>query len=305
MKFFEKLFSKKENKPDVPPRPSAAQDILTSPLSEKQLESVIKPQVAYKPQQLIMGTAQSIGLQRDHNEDTIFAFTSILSDDITELPFGVYIVADGMGGHLHGEVASGVAARTAAQYILSHLYMSILATDPPDRSESIQEIVEDAIMEAQPVVMRKAPGGGTTITVAVVLGEQVTLGQVGDSRAYFIYPDGRMQAVTQDHSLVRRLIDLGQISEEQALVDSRRNVLYRALGQIEPFKPDIDTKTFPNSGYLLLCSDGLWGVVPQTEIFRIVRSAKDPSQSCHQLVEAANSAGGPDNISAILVQFLN
>jgi serine/threonine protein phosphatase PrpC len=181
----------------------------------------------------------------------------------------------------------------------------MLSTDPEDQTESLQEIVENAVMEAQQAVLRKAPGGGTTITIALTLGEQVTLGQVGDSRAYFIYLDGRIQAVTQDHSLVRRLIDLGQLTEDQGMVDSRRNVLYRALGQIEPFRPDIETKAFPNPGYLLLCSDGLWGVVPQAEIFHLVRSAKDPSQACHRLIEAANSAGGPDNISAILVQFLN
>lgn len=306
MKVFDWLFRKKEKEEvEKLPRPSAAQDIMTSPLSEKQLESVIKPQISYKPQQLIMGTAQSIGLQRDHNEDTICAMTSILADEITELPFGIFVVADGMGGHLHGEVASGVAARTAMQYLVSHLYLSILGVDPEERMESLQEIVESAVMEAHKVVLRKAPGGGTTITLGLVLGEQVTLGQVGDSRAYFIYPDGRIQAVTQDHTLVRRLIDLGQLTEEQAMIDSRRNVLYRALGQLEPFKPDIETKAFPNPGYMLLCSDGLWGVVPQADIFRIVRAAKDPSQACHQLIEAANAAGGPDNISAILVQFLN
>ena len=85
----------------------------------------------------------------------------------------------------------------------------------------------------------------------------------------------------------------------------QRNVLYRALGQAEPFRPDINTHEFPHPGYLMLCSDGLWGVVPEIEIFRIINSNKNLTMACHQLVEAANAAGGPDNISVILVDYLS
>ena len=164
--------------------------------------------------------------------------------------------------------------------------------------------MQNGISESQQAVIRHAPGGGTTLTSAFILGDQVTLAHVGDSRAYFIYPDGRMQTVTRDHSLVRRLQELGQISDKEAAEHPQRNVLYRALGQSEPFEPDINTYPFPNGGYLMLCSDGLWNVISESEIFPIIKSAPSLSVACQRLIDAANNAGGPDNISVILVQYL-
>jgi serine/threonine protein phosphatase PrpC len=172
-------------------------------------------------------------------------------------------------------------------------------------NESIQEIMESGVKEAHKAVIRTAPGGGTTMTSALVVGEQITIAHVGDSRAYFIYPDGRIQVITQDHSLVHRLQELGQITEKEAFNHPQRNVLYRAIGQNEPFRPDITSYQFPHPGFLMLCSDGLWGVIPETEIFRIVTTNKNPSIACNKLVDAANAMGGPDNISVILVSYLS
>ncbi len=109
-----------------------------------------------------------------------------------------------------------------------------------------------------------------------------------------------MQAVTKDHSLVGRLIELGQITEEEAAVHPQRNVLYRALGQSEPFEPDLDIQTFPRPGHLMICSDGLWGVVPEEEMRRIIMNSPSLPDACQQLTAAANDAGGPDNITVIL-----
>jgi protein phosphatase len=169
---------------------------------------------------------------------------------------------------------------------------------------SLHEIMEAGVSEAQRAVVRNAPGGGTTLTAALVFGDQVTLTHVGDSRAYFLYPSGRLEVVTQDHSLVKRLQDLGQIDEKEASIHPQRNVLYRALGQSEPFRPDIHTHTLPEDGYLLICSDGLWAYVDENEIHRIVFAEPHPTLASQKLVDAANSAGGPDNISAILVRYL-
>ncbi len=165
--------------------------------------------------------------------------------------------------------------------------------------------MEHGVMEANHAVILNAPGGGTTLTAALVIGDQVTLSHVGDSRAYFLYSDGRIEVMTQDHSLVRRLQDLGQIDEKEASTHPQRNVLYRALGLNEPFRPDINTYTLPSPGYLLMCSDGLWGSVPDEDIYRIVYSASSPAVACNELTQAANQAGGPDNISVILVQYLS
>ena len=297
---FRELF--RRTKPESIPASTAVE---TAPLSEEQLQSVSQTQVSLTPPQLVVGTAQSVGMQRDHNEDTLYAMQAIFADGNNDLPFGVFIVADGMGGHLNGEIASGSAAKALSEYLITKFYVPFLSGEPASDGESIHEIIEGGVREAQRAVLRSAPGGGTTLTAALVIGDQVTLSHVGDSRAYFIYPDGRIEAKTQDHSLVRRLQDLGQIDEKEASIHPQRNVLYRALGQSEPFRPDVNTYTMPRPGFLLLCSDGLWGSVPDEEIYRIVNSAPNPSMACYELVEAANQAGGPDNISAVLVQYMS
>jgi protein phosphatase len=283
---------------------TAFSDVQTAPLSEEQLKAVSVAPVALRPLQLLVGSAQSIGKQRDHNEDSLFTLNAILADGTSELPFGIFMIADGMGGHQHGEIASGVAVRAFSHYMLSRLYLPFINLISESPGESIQELMETAVHESQQAVVRRAPGGGTTLTAALVLGEQVTIAHVGDSRAYFVYPDGRMQVITHDHSLVHRLVELGQLNEDEALSHPQRNVLYRAVGQSEPYRPDIDTYQLPHPGSLLICSDGLWSVVAENQVFRIIKNAANPSIACHELVKAANDAGGPDNISVVLVQFL-
>jgi len=294
--FFKQLFNKKE--------PVNEADIQTTPLSDDQVRTLEKEVDIHTPPQLLVGSAQSVGMQRDHNEDALFTLNAVFADGRNDTPFGIYIVADGMGGHQNGEVASATAARTVAEFLFTHLYASVLGTNTGGQIESLHEIMEEAVKVAQDSVIKNAPGGGTTLTVALVMGERVTLAHVGDSRAYFIHPDGRMRVITKDHSLVRRLIELGQINEEEAAVHPQRNVLYRALGQLEPFRPEVNTHLLPHPGYLLLCSDGLWGVLGDSEIFRIITKNPNPSMACQQLVKAANAAGGPDNISVVLLQYL-
>jgi PPM family protein phosphatase len=300
--FIRDLFRRNKTEDAQPP---AAIDVETAPLSEKQLSSVDTAFTRMNPPQLVVGTAQSVGIQRDHNEDSLYTMSAIFADGSNDLPFGIFIIADGMGGHLNGEVASGTAARSLAEYLITHLYTPFLSGKPDANGESLHEILEKGVQHAHRSVVRNAPGGGTTLSAVVVIGDQVTFSHVGDSRIYFLYPDGRIQVVTQDHSLVKRLQDLGQIDEKEASVHPQRNVLYRALGQSEPFRSDISTHQIPHPGSILLCSDGLWGSVPDEEIYNIVQSSPNPSAACMRLVEAANAAGGPDNISAILVQYLN
>lgn len=295
--FIKKLFGKKdgEQKPFK---------VNTAPLAVEDLESVADSSVSFHPPQFVVGTGQSVGLQRDHNEDTLFVLNSVMADGVNEIQFGLYLVADGMGGYEYGEIASSVAARGASETILSKMYLPQVDPNGSLPEESLHEVIETAVMRAQQLVKQKAPGGGTTLTAAVIVGDQVTIAHVGDSRAYFLHPDRRIELLTHDHSLVQRLVELGQISEEEALVHPNRNVLYRALGQPEPLNPDIQTYPMPHPGYLLICSDGLWGTVTDDDIVKIVRKAGNPSDACKQLVDAANSAGGPDNISVILVRYL-
>ncbi|MBI9051295.1 MAG: serine/threonine-protein phosphatase [Anaerolineaceae bacterium] len=280
---------------------SASVEVKTVPLSEEISTNGRKSDL-YMPPQLVVGSSQSIGKQRDHNEDALFSLNIMKSDEKSDSPFGIFIVADGMGGHQHGEVASSSAMRAMSEYLIKKIYSPLMGTRPEALDEPLQEIMEYGISEAQQAVLRNAPGGGTTITAAIIIDEQLTIAHVGDSRAYLLTPGGQMKAISQDHSLVQRLIDLGQLTEEEAAVHPQRNVLYRALGQMEPFHPDVRTFTFPNNGILLLCSDGLWGVVSESTMFDIVMQNDNPTIACRKLVDAANEAGGPDNITVILVK---
>lgn len=285
--------------------PAAASDVTvqTTPLFEDALNHGAENLEAIRPIQFLMGSGQSVGMQRDHNEDTLFSLSSVVGDGTNDVAFGIAIVADGMGGHKNGEIASGVAARVVAKNLVTKVFTRLLGIHNEPLDESLQEIMEGAINETQKAVVRYAPGGGTTFTCALITGEQVTIGHVGDSRAYFIFNDGRIQKVTKDHSLVQRMVELEEITEAEAAVHPQRNVLLKAIGQTDSVYPDIQTFPVPKDGYLLLCSDGMWGVVPDTTIQRILAKSLDPVKMCDELVAEANQKGGPDNISVILVRF--
>jgi protein phosphatase len=298
--FIQRLLGR-DDKEELPPVLDDGPD--TAPLTEEQLETITKAVERLEPAQLIVGSGRSVGRQRDHNEDSLFTFTATLAGDTNSLPFGIFIIADGMGGHQQGEVASEVAIRAMANHLMNKLYIPIFGLDPETPQESLQEIMNEGVSNAHQAVLKQAPGGGTTLTAVVVLGSRMTVAHVGDSRAYAVFPDGRMQVLTRDHSLVRRLEELGQITAEEASTHPQRHVLYRALGLGEPVEPDVFTAPTPNPGYLLICSDGLWGVIPEADVYRLVASSGTLRQACINLVEAANAAGGPDNITAILVRM--
>jgi serine/threonine protein phosphatase PrpC len=298
-KFFGWLSRKKQP-------PAKGQDVAnTAPLSEDQIRSIVSNQnPRFELQQLISASGQSVGKQRELNEDSLLAITTTMAGNSGNLPFGLYVIADGMGGHQFGEVASNAAIRSVAGFILKkfHPYLFQVKTDTMD--ESFQEIMLSAVAEAQRAIQHEAPGSGTTLTAALVLGQQITVAHVGDSRAYFVFPDGRIEAITRDHSLVKRLEELGHITAEEAVNYPHRNVLYRALGQGEILDPDIFTLAFPQPGYLMICSDGLWGVVAEQDIVRSIVEAPNLQRACQNLVSAANTAGGPDNISVVLAQLV-
>jgi len=294
--FFDRLRGKKT-------RPLAAREkVSTIPLSGDQLAMDSMHISHIEPQQFISGCGQSIGKQREHNEDSLFALTAAMGGETNSPPLGLFIVADGMGGHQYGEVASYTAVRTMANYLLKRLH-TYLINPSAGMEEPLQEMMHSAITEAQRAVIQAAQGSGTTLTAALVLGQQMTIGHVGDSRAYGLQTDGRVEVLTRDHSLVKRLEELGQISSEEAATHPQRNVLYRALGQGEVLEPDIFTIPFPQPGYLFLCSDGLWSVLPDDKFCELVTSAPNLQAACQNLIAAANNAGGPDNITVILVQL--
>lgn len=254
------------------------------------------------PMQYVAGSGQSVGLQRDHNEDALFALSSVLSDGKTEEPFGLYIIADGMGGHRNGEIASSVAIRVVVRYVIDQLYKILLDPQQYTPALGVQEIITAAVAEAQKAVTQFAPGGGTTLDIALIMADQLTLAHVGDSRVYLVQQNGSLEKVTSDHSLVQRLVDMKEIRPEQAENHPQKNILLKAVGQPDPYQADIRLLKIPAGSGVLLCSDGLWGVVPEKAISGILRREDEPVAACQALVEAANRKGGPDNISVIYVK---
>ncbi|CAG0980276.1 partial Protein phosphatase PrpC, partial [Anaerolineae bacterium] len=204
--FFRKLIGTKEE----PAKQKQLDTVTTAPLTDQQINSIVAGQnLKYEMKQLISSVGQSVGKQRDHNEDSLLALTTTISGSTENIPFGLYIVADGMGGHQFGEVASNAAIRIMGGNITKKFHSYLYNLPTQTLQDSLQEVMEASIFEAHQYVQREAPGSGTTVTAALVLGQQVTIAHVGDSRAYSIFPDGRMEVITRDHSLVKRLEELG------------------------------------------------------------------------------------------------
>jgi len=310
MNVFRRLFNTSEtNKEPSPTEPtrdtalvSAAEDMesmaglngATRPLPEEEEPA------ALDLRHLMFGQHSDIGMVRKNNQDAIHSFYAV-SESVDDRPgFGVFLVADGMGGHHDGEIAASIAARTVLNELIRSLYLPMLASNEDERPP-ITEAIETAIITANSAVVRSVPEGGTTLTVAVIQDDLVCVGHVGDSRAYLIH--GReAEQLTRDHSYVQRLAELGQIDAADASSHLIKNVLYRALGQTEQLEVDILTRRLPSQSYLLLCSDGLWGQVKEYEIISTVVNNPNPQAACRELVARANASGGVDNVSAILVQ---
>lgn len=253
--------------------------------------------------QFSVGWETSVGKHRDHNQDALLSFTSNLASNHLKQSIGVYAVADGIGGHKNGDIASEIAVQTIYSDIVQKNLSLLSRTDNEFEAGQVINILQTCTMNAHNRISAEVPGGGTTLTSAVIIHDQVIIAHIGDSRAYFVDNDGGFKILTRDHSIVSRMRELGKLTEEQAAAHPQKNVLYRALGQIEYTEPDIYTYSMPYSSYLLLCSDGLWGLISDKQMSSIIIESQNPQIACTQLVEAANDAGGMDNISVVLVRF--
>jgi PPM family protein phosphatase len=249
-----------------------------------------------------IGITSDIG-GRGNNEDAALAI--LINAELTgnPPPLGLFVVADGMGGHQDGEHASSITARTLAQFIVNDVVLPQLEErEPSSDQKTIPEVLSEAMAAANALVQEEVPGGGTTATCAVIRGDLVYVAHVGDSRAY-LFVDGNLEVVTRDHLLVRRLQELGQLTAQEADMHPQRNVLYRAIGQTETLEVDAATRRLTPSSRLLLCSDGLWGVIGDDGIRTILLEYSDPQEACDHLIELANASGGQDNITAVMVQM--
>jgi serine/threonine protein phosphatase PrpC len=243
-------------------------------------------------------------MERAGNQDALLTLSGIIESADSPPPFGLFIVADGLGGHTDGERASLVAATSLARHVTNLVYLPMLTEQELSSNQpTIPEVLEEAMQEADRQVKEVVPEGGTTLTAAIIYRNLLYIAHVGDSRAYLIN-DGNMELITRDHSLARRLQEIGHLTPEEAEAYPQKNVLYRAIGQGDLLE-DVDRATrrlLPGS-QLLLCSDGLWGVVNDQAILKIIEETTDVQEACDKLIAAANQAGGPDNITAVLVQM--
>ena len=292
--------------------PPQALDLETPPLRAVEPPSVSEETAASSPvpalgASMAYGWITDVGRVRDQDEDAVFVFVAEQCSSMTMPPFGLFILADGMGGHHAGEVASAVACQTVAAQIMEHVYLPLLYGDVLKEGDgsvpSLTETLAEAVQFANQEVFASTPGSGTTLTCALVVGNHLVIGHVGDSRAYLRDDGGGVHLLTNDHSMVKQLVDIGQLTPEAAAVHPRRNILYRAVGQGGGLTVDVRALTLDGDAQLLLCTDGLWGSVPDAELWQIVTAAPSAQGACEQLVAAANAAGGTDNITAIVVEL--
>jgi serine/threonine protein phosphatase PrpC len=244
-----------------------------------------------------------VGQTRQLNEDSLLTVEiGRVRRSISE-PLGLYVVCDGMGGHAAGDVASGLVVQTLARKALAEVMSDGVAESATPNWEAW---LKNALQEANQTVFghRRVSGTdmGTTCVAALVHGDTATIAHAGDSRCYLINKQ-EIRQITSDHSLVQRLVQMKQLAPEEARTHPQRNVIYKNLGDKPTVEPDMISQRLAAGDRLLLCSDGLSGMVEDDEIHEIVLSAYSPQEACRQLVRAANLAGGEDNISVIIVQM--
>lgn len=254
-------------------------------------------------QGLAAAALRDVGRVRESNQDNVFSLVSTLPRGDGDLTMGLFVVADGMGGHESGDVASQMAVRTAVRHILSQFFLPTLEDGMMD---AIQNIMITAVQQANQAIWEQAQDEhsdmGSTCTVALLLGEAVYVAHVGDTRLYLLEEE-TLQAITTDHSAVGRLIEIGQLDPTEARDHPLRNQLYRAIGQQPQIEVDFLYQPLGASTHILLCSDGLWGEVSEAEMVAALRRSPWPLDGCRELIALANMMGGQDNISAVVVSL--
>jgi protein phosphatase len=253
-----------------------------------------------------------LGRSRDHNEDTFLVADlstgkSSLQPDVREHELGprgsLFMVADGMGGAAAGEIASAMAADIICRHLID-----TWRTDPDNSAERFAFRMKEAVELANGELFtyaREHPevrGMGTTVTAAGIYGTDLYVTQIGDSRAYLIR-DGRTSQLTRDQSLTQRLVDAGELTEEEAEHSERRNIILQALGPDANVKVDLSHQSLRKGDVLVICSDGLSGLVKRDEIGEMVGRHEDLATLCSALIDLANARGGPDNITVVAARF--
>jgi serine/threonine protein phosphatase PrpC len=278
------------------------------------------------PVALQSGHFTDVGLIRELNEDSVLALNLTQYYESVQTQIGIYIVSDGMGGEAAGEVASRVTVRAVAEWVTDKLISASLKSTHEEKiaapthtgglrlsvanghEMATTEMLKQAVIAANREVMAYAVanpqerGLGATVTVAMLVGEVLTLAHVGDSRCYLLSGDSLTQ-VTEDHSLVQKMVNTGNLSRLEARSHPYRNVIYRSIGADDQIEIDIIRKKLSSGDVLMLCSDGLNSMLGDDQIRDILLVNPEPTAAAKELVVAANAAGGEDNTSVIVVRI--
>lgn len=246
------------------------------------------------------------GRVRSHNEDDTLIMD--LQDEAGEVRTALYAVADGVGGAKKGEVASRTAIESVIQALRSDPFFKQGEHLKGEYDEqTVVEVLRNAVMSANrdvySVRVEQNVEMGTTIVLALVMGSKAYVANVGDSRAYLL-SDGGIRQITQDHSLVERMVTSGQITRAEARLHPRRNLILRSLGTDPHVEVDLFVEPLQPGDRLLLCSDGLSGPVPDEALAHLSSRESNVDRACRAMIDAANQAGGSDNISVVLAEIV-
>jgi serine/threonine protein phosphatase PrpC len=254
---------------------------------------------------IVVGTSTNPGIKRKYkpNEDSLFAARWQREANANMLPVGLFVIADGMGGHANGQDASRTAIQTIIDFMLPKLSKTV---DP--QSKDLDQLLANAVQHANQVVhqhnMELRADMGTTVTAAMVVGAMAYVSNVGDSRTYLYRPSEGLKKVTNDHSVVASLVEAGIIKPDDIYTHPKRNQIYRSLGEKSSVEVDSFIVQLYAGDKLLLCSDGLWDMVRDPKIEGVLKNAvPDPNVTAEALIQAALEGGGEDNVSVIVISL--
>src|SRR5689334_14190797 len=278
---------------------------------EKPADAAEAPEPEKKPSEVLVRLfgRTDVGQVREHNEDNFIVADltkesrGLMESDRVQVvgERGTLLgVCDGMGGAAAGEVAS----QLAVDIVYQRMAIGSAPADHDALAARLVHAIESAGLRifSEAKLDRTRRGMGTTSTVAALLDDHLFLGQVGDSRAYILRGD-RLVQVTRDQSLVNQLIEAGQLTEEEAETFEHNNIILQALGTADTVQVDLTYVALKKGDTLMLCSDGLSGMVRNDEIREVLRTVDDPLEACKTLTDRANQAGGHDNITVVVAKF--
>ncbi len=295
---------------------------LADALEQYREEGVMPPSLT-----ILASSGSDVGMVRTLNEDSVLLLDFNAVEESRSQPFALLVVADGMGGHDSGEVASSMAIRAIAANIAENVLGQVIfnygtnvkphqddgEVDVMAGGEAVGELLRQAVLEANRQIVQQSRARksdmGTTCVAVMIVGNKAYFANVGDSRGY-LYRDGKLEQITEDHSLAWRLVQAGQLTREEIRSFDRRNEIYRSLGDDRHMEVDLFSLKLRPHDVVLLCSDGLWEMVNEEDvkgkpgIASIIAHSADPHDAVQRLLKAANEGGGEDNIGIVIAQLL-